>query len=289
MSATHLQEQIETILGAAVQHQTPLSGGMIGQVYQVVLADGRRVVAKVGDVSARLSIEGYMLRYLTEHSQLPVPEVLHSTDTLLLMTFVEGESQLSDAVQRHAAELLAALHEVTQSLFGLERDTLIGPLYQPNPLTENWIDFFREQRLLYMAHIAHEDGPLPAAMLARIERFGAQLENWLIAPDQPSLIHGDIWTTNVLTQDGRVTAFIDPAIYYGHAEIELAYTTLFGTFGSTFGSPFFDRYQALRPIAPGFFEERRHIYNLYPLLVHARLFGMRYVSAVDTTLKQFGY
>jgi fructosamine-3-kinase len=125
--------------------------------------------------------------------------------------------------------------------------------------------------------------------LNRIEKLSTRLTDWLIEPDQPALIHGDIWTTNVLTHNDRVTGFIDPAIYYGHAEIELAYTTLFGTFGQTFGSAFFERYNESRPIEPGFFETRRHIYNLYPLLVHVRLFGLRYVPPIDETLRQFGF
>jgi fructosamine-3-kinase len=137
---------------------------------------------------------------------------------------------------------------------------------------------------MYMARLAHNDGPLPAEMLRRLEKFSAQLERWLVEPDLPSLIHGDIWRNNVLTQHGRVTAFIDPAIYYAHAEIELAYTMLFD---GTFGPAFFERYQ--RPIAPGFFEERRHIYNLYPILVHVRLFGERYLPAVEASLRQFGF
>lgn len=282
--------RITQLLDTPPEHIRPLSGGMIGEVYRVDLADGRTIVAKTGaTAAAKLSIEGYMLRYLHDHSRLPVPEVLHSEDTLLLMTFIEGESRLGHAEQRHAAELLADLHSVTQPQFGLERDTLIGPLHQPNPLTDSWIDFFREHRLLYMARLAHDDGPLPDQLLARIEAFSAHLEDWLLEPDQPSLIHGDIWTTNVLTRNGRVTGFLDPAIYYAHPEIELAYTTLFGTFGRTFGSPFFEHYQRLRPIAPGFFEQRRDIYNLYPLLVHVRLFGGSYINSVDEILRQFGF
>jgi fructosamine-3-kinase len=265
----------------------PLSGGMIGDVYRIELADGRVVVAKVSDTAdASLSLEGYMLRYLAEHSRLPVPQVLHSEDMLLLMTFIEGESYLGAAEQRHAADLLADLHSITQPQFGLERDTLIGPLHQPNPLTDSWIEFFREHRLLYMARLAHENGPLPVEMLRRIEKLSAQLERWLIEPDQPSLIHGDIWRNNVLTQHGRITGFIDPAIYYGHAEIELAYTTLFA---GTFGPAFFECYQQLRPIEPGFFEERRHIYNLYPLLVHVRLFGTGYLPAIEASIRRFGF
>ena len=92
-----------------------------------------------------------------------------------------------------------------------------------------------------------------------------------------------LWTTNILAQDGRITGFLDPAIYYAHPEIELAFSTLFGTFGQ----PFFTWYRQLWHMVPGFFEERRDIYNLYPLLVHVRLFGGGYVGAVDQILKKY--
>src|SRR5690606_31505376 len=101
----------------------------------------------------------------------------------------------------------------------------------------------------------------------------------------PALIHGDLWTTNILAQDGRITGFLDPAIYYAHPEIELAFSTLF----NTFDAPFFERYRQLRPLEPGFFETRRDIYNLYPLLVHVRLFGGGYVGALERFLRRFGY
>jgi fructosamine-3-kinase len=280
-----LPQQIEQLIGAEVLAMHSLSGGMIAEVYRLDLADGRRVVAKLdSSANAKLDREGFMLRYLAQHSQLPVPQVLHSDAQLLLMTFIDGGSQIDQPEQQHAAELLADLHNITRPQFGLEQDTLIGPLSQPNPAYDRWIDFFRDQRLLYMARIAHADGPLPAKMLSRIEALAARLDRWLIEPERPSLIHGDLWTTNILAQQGRITAFIDPAIYYAHAEIELAYTTLFGTFGSAF----FEHYQQLRPINDGFFEERRDIYNMYPLLVHVRLFGGRYVEAVDQILQRFG-
>lgn len=93
-----------------------------------------------------------------------------------------------------------------------------------------------------------------------------------------------MWTTNILAQGDRITGFIDPAIYYGHPEVELAFITLFGTFEQ----PFFDHYHEIRPISTGFFEERCDLYNLYPLLVHTRLFGGSYGTAIERTLHQFG-
>ena len=120
--------------------------------------------------------------------------------------------------------------------------------------------------------------------LRRIERFADNLDEWLIEPARPSLIHGDIWSTNVLASDNRITGFIDPAIYYGHPEIELAFITLF----NTFGDPFFQRYDERNGIAPGFFDTRRDIYNVYPLLVHVRLFGGGYWSGIEQVLSRHG-
>lgn len=276
---------IEEIAGMTIQRITPLHGGMIGQVYRVQLTDDRLLVAKVADSGATtLDIEGYMLRYLAEHSDLPVPEVLHDAPNLLVMTFIEGHSHLDSAVQQHAADLLAALHDVRADQFGLERDTLIGGLHQPNTSTDSWIAFFREYRLHYMARMAHESGRLSSNLRQRIETFSNRLESLIDEPAHPALIHGDMWTTNILAHQGRVTGFVDPAIYYAHPEIELAFSTLFGTFGDDF----FNRYQEHHPLTPGFFEERCDIYNLYPLLVHVRLFGGGYAPQVDAILRRFG-
>ncbi|MBI5668631.1 MAG: fructosamine kinase family protein [Chloroflexi bacterium] len=281
-----LSAQIESVLGQRPVGARVLTGGCIGEVYRVDLPDGRRIVAKVGDgQGASLDIEGYMLRYLAEHSRLPVPAVLHSSPALLLLTFLPGDSFLSDAAQAHAAELLADLHSVRGAAFGLERDTLIGSLRQPNPLTASWLAFFRDHRLWYMAGEAAHAGQLPGSYLPRLEKLGEQLDRWLTEPEHPSLIHGDMWTTNILAIGDRISGFLDPAIYYAHPEIELAFSTLFNTFDAAF----FRRYHELRPIASGFFEERRDLYNLYPLLVHVRLFGGGYVGAVDRILRRFGF
>ena len=286
MIGMRIEERLEDKLGRAVMAVEPLSGGCIGQVYAVRLAGGERMVVKVDEgASPRLEVEGYMLRYLAQHSELPVPTVHVSERRMLVMDFIEGESRFRPETQRHAAELLAALHEVSGPAYGLERNTLIGGLHQPNPWTESWLTFFREQRLLYMAREGEQAGRLPTAVRQRVERFSADLDRWLEEPAHPSLIHGDVWTTNVLAKGERVTGFVDPAIYYADPEIELAFTTLFGTFGR----PFFERYQTLRPLVPGFFEERRDIYNLYPLLVHVRLFGGSYVGSAEKTLGRFGY
>jgi len=279
-----LYARVEAATGQRPNGYRTLAGGCVGEVWRLDFADGATLVAKTGGADARLDIEGDMLAYLNQHADIPVPAVVLSEPDLLLMAYLPGGDAVDAASERHAADLLAGLHDIGQADFGLGFDTLIGGLHQPNTPHESWRDFFRDQRLFYMADEALNAGRLPAAVRARIDDLGAGLDKWIDAAAKPSLIHGDLWGGNVLAAGGRISGLIDPAIYYADAEIELAFSTLF----KTFGDDFFDRYREHRPIAPGFFEERRDLYNLYPLLVHVRLFGGGYVGAVERTLTRFG-
>jgi fructosamine-3-kinase len=278
-------EGVEAHLGERMLSVRPLGGGCIGEVYRAELEEGTPLVAKVDRKGeSHLEREAYMLRYLREKSDLPVPEVYHGSETLLLMEFVEGSSHFSKEAERHAAELLAALHGVTSATYGHERNTLIGGLNQPNPPTESWTDLFREHRLLYMAHVVHEAGRLPAEDLLRVERLSEKLDELIEDPNPPALIHGDVWSANVLAREDRITAFLDPALYYADPEIELAFISLFDSFGNTF----LERYAEIRGIDRAFFETRRDLYNLYPLLVHTYYFGGGYLNSVRNTLDRFG-
>ena len=279
-----LADRVRAATGRTLLRTRPLHGGCVAEVLRLELNDGGALVAKVSQgADEGLVVEARMLRYLAQHSRLPVPRVLYADAGLLLMDFVESEGALDAAAERHAAELLAELHGLTAPAFGFAWDSLIGALPQPNPRTEDWRAFFRDQRLLYMGREALVAGRLPAATFAALERLCGKLERYIDADARPSLIHGDVWGGNVLARRGRIAAFLDPAIYYADAEIELAFSTLFGTFGRAF----FDRYGEIRPLRPGFFEVRRELYNLYPLLVHARLFGGGYAASVARSLARF--
>jgi fructosamine-3-kinase len=280
-----LAEGIEEYLGERLLSARPMGGGCIGEVYRVELEGGAPLVAKVDRKSAsHLEREAYMLRYLGENSDLPVPQVFHGSETLLLMEYVEGSSRFSDGAERHAAELLAALHGISADAYGHERDTLIGSLDQPNLWTGSWSEFFREQRLLYLARVAYEAGRLPKGDLERIHRLAERLDDYLEEPEHPSLVHGDVWSANVLAKGDSITAFLDPAIYHADPEVELAFISLFDSFGDAF----FERYAEIRGIRDGFFEGRRDLYNLYPLLVHVYFFGGGYLESVRTTLRRLG-
>lgn len=276
-----------TALGVPVVRRTSLHGGCIAEVARLDLHDGRSVVekrARAGDATD-LSLEGWMLRYLAEHSVLPVPEVLAAAPDRLVMSYVPHDvGGPSREAEIDAADKLAALHAIRAERFGLERDTLIGPLPQPNGEMASWIEFFRERRLLSMTRRADAAGRLPAGFAARLDRLAGKLDEFLEEPSAPALLHGDAWSGNLLFRGERIAAFVDPAVYYGHPEIELAFTRLFGPFGETFYAAYAER----AGIAPGFFEVRAALYNVYPLLVHVHLFGSGYLAPIDRTLRRHG-
>jgi fructosamine-3-kinase len=284
---TLVKDRIETALGVGVAALAPMPVGFGLAGYKVDLADGHSLAVKLraGSARADLLLEAYMLGELARHSDLPVPAVHFAESDLLAMDFIENDGGgITPDVERHAAELIAALHATPRPNFGYERDTLIGPLPQPNPCSDRWIPFFRDHRLLAMALGAEAEGRLPARLLVRLERLAERLPDYLTEPPAPSLLHGDLWTGNVLVRGNRIAGFVDPAIYWGHPEIELAFTTMFGTFGQAF----FEAYEALLPSEPGFHEIRSALYKLYPTLVHVRLFGSAYLSPIEQTLKRVG-
>ncbi|WP_318568273.1 fructosamine kinase family protein [Salinigranum marinum] len=281
-SETAVGRRVADVFDATVTGVTELDGGMVGTVYRVAFAARDPVVAKTGPTP--LDVEARMLRYLARYSSLPVPAVAYADADLLVLAFVAGSSTTTPAVERDAATRLAALHDRTAGAFGFPFDTLTGPLAQPNPWTASWIDFFREHRLRHVSDLARVAGTLAPDTHDRLDRVAADLADLLTEPARPALLHGDVWTENVLSSDGRVRAFLDPACYYGHPEVELASVA----WTDTFDAAFFERYRAMRGIDPGF-ADRERVYRLFPLVVHVHLFGGGYRERLDRSLAALGY
>ena len=284
-----LKERLQAVLGSPVLEVGPLPVGFGLEGLTLRLADGRRlaVKARAGGAHPSLDIEAYMLGELRRLSALPVPQVHFADADLLVMDFIETDGGgITPGVERHAAELIAELHATPRASFGYARDTLIGPLPQPNPQSALWVPFFRDHRLLHMARAAHREGQLPSPLLARIERLAARASRtiWSSHPS-PACCMAICGRGTCSRAATELRASSIPALYCGSPEIELAFTTMFGTFGPAF----FDAYEALAPLEPGFHATRRGLYNLYPGLVHVRLFGAAYLAGIDRTLRSLGF
>lgn len=279
-------DRIEQLLGRRPQKLQPQSGGDIARGLKLTFDGGDVAMAKFARPGQpSLKLEARMLADLHE-AGLPVPQTLAVDDDLLLLDWVDaGNRGWDESAQKAAGRAIATLHQQPRSRpFGYAYDTVIGSLPQANPRTESWVDFFRDQRLLARADAAVEANQLPAALRHRLDTLAGRLDEWIDRDIAPSLVHGDLWGGNMLPTAEGGAGFIDPAIYDGHGEVDLALAMLFHSVDEAF----FDGYREVRNIAPKFFEDRCALYQLYPLLVHVQLFGGSYVDAVNRTLARFG-
>ena len=176
---------------------------------------------------------------------------------------------------------LAHLHLTSSSQFGLDTDNYIASLRQNNLQTDSWSDFYIEQRLEPMVGLAYFDKLIPLDFLKKFQTIYTKMES-IFPKEKPALLHGDLWSGNVLCNQEGKPCLIDPAIYFGHREMDLAFSKLFGGFDTRF----YEAYESVTPLEPDF-ESRIGIYNLYPLLVHLNLFGTAYLPGIEKIIKRF--
>jgi fructosamine-3-kinase len=187
--------------------------------------------------------------------------------------------------ERHWEDLghgLAELHRCSDDSYGLPEDNFIGRLPQANGQSASWVEFYYKRRLEPQVRLAKENGRWRSGWDALVETVASRLH--VLVPDRPppSLVHGDLWGGNALATVAG-PAIIDPAVYYGHCEVDLAMTELFGGFASRF----YSAYREANPLEDGY-EDRRDLYNLYHLLNHLNHFGGGYAASVDRILRRYG-
>jgi protein-ribulosamine 3-kinase len=198
----------------------------------------------------------------------------------LLLEFVEQRAETTAFWRRFGTEL-AALHRHSNAHFGLDHDNYIGTLVQSNRAHDLWHTFLIEERFGPQLKLARDRKRVEAGLLLRFERLFNRLEQ-LIPKEPPALLHGDLWHGNILCATGEEPVLIDPAVHYGHREMDIAMARLFGGFDQAF----FDAYREAWPLSDGW-EERLELHSLYPLLVHGNLFGGTYFEQVDRMLRKF--
>ena len=276
---------IERALGVAVVQSERIGGGDINDAYRLTLADGRSAFAKYNPVAPPqlFEAEAHGLGWLAQAGALAVPRVLGvgtAPAPFLLLEWVDPGARCRDFDER-LGRGLAALHRAGAPCFGLERANFIGVLRQDNRSAPSWAAFYGERRLEPLARLATQRGVADTSLPRALERLLARLDDLAGPPEPPARLHGDLWGGNLHSSAGQ-PMLIDPAVYGGHREIDLAMMRLFGGFGERV----FAAYEEYFPLAAGA-ADRVSLYQLYPLLVHLCLFGAGYLGQVRRVLERY--
>lgn len=266
------------------------------ECYLLSGADDKKIVAKITDLPVNsngdnsnnaLVAEANGLALIAETKSIRTPEVLYLGAQCLLLEYIADSSQQTH-YWRKLATGLANLHRYTaksrsnlSAPFGLNQNNYCGSIEQVNGWFEDGHEFFAKQRLLHQVHLAYDNGYLESPWVISVESICERLTE-LIPWQSASLLHGDLWPGNILIDEHGEPALIDPAVYYGWREADIAMSLLFG------GLPheFYVAYEDAWPLEQGW-RERVPLYNLYHLLNHLNIFGTSYLPQVQETISRY--
>jgi protein-ribulosamine 3-kinase len=291
MDAALQKMLIEILLtGTGKEHRfisaTAVGGGSINETYKVQTDKGVFFVKvnSAKEYPGMFEAEQKGLELLKDTKVIFIPGV-YGVSSGEQKSVLVSEFVMSGARTKHFfyefGQALARLHAHTQKNFGLDHDNYIGSLKQYNSNRYSWHEFFSEMRLEIQVRLARDSGKVNSTLIRAFERLYGKL-NELFPAEPPALLHGDLWSGNYIAGPGGNACIFDPAVYFGHREMDLAMTKLFGGFDREF----YEGYHAQYPLEKGW-EQRTDICNLYPLLVHVNLFGSTYVNDVTAIVNRF--
>ena len=264
----------------------PLGGGSINEVCHLNTTAGDFCL-KYNSSEAfpkMFETEALALEQLSKPGDIRVPNVIFHSNlpdySFILLEYIRSCSPIRGFFQDFGINL-ARLHRRKNELFGLDYNNYMGSLPQNNCYHASWVDFFIEERLDKQVRLAAEKGLLDEKIIKHFERLYPALYE-ILPEEPPCLVHGDLWSGNFIVSEKGRACLIDPAVYYGNREVDLAMSTLFGGFDKDFYQAYHEEY----PLISGW-KERLEIYNLYPLLVHLNLFGQSYLGSILSTLGRF--
>ncbi|HYG01761.1 MAG TPA: fructosamine kinase family protein [Chryseosolibacter sp.] len=265
---------------------TPSGGGCINNTCVIEAMKGRFFL-KWNDAlkyPGMLAAEVLGLQQVRSANAIRTPRVLAQAETntyqYLLLECIASAPR-SHNFWNDFGRQLALLHSCSSTTFGLDHDNYIGSLPQTNSTHDRWVDFLIHKRLKPQLDLALSNSLIANRTIGMFEKLFLMLPG-VLSERQPCLLHGDLWSGNLMTDENGSPCLIDPAIYFGDNEVDLAMTQLFGGFDLSFLSA----YQEITPLEEGW-RERFDIYNLYPLLVHVNIFGETYVSQLHSMLRRF--
>lgn len=282
-----IEEGLGPLFGNAftVKDYQPVGGGCINQGGYLSTSYGAFFLKfNHSRYQGMFEVEARGLQLLAETGALHIPLVYCTGETddqqhFIVMEWIGTSVPRSDFWER-LGQGLSELHSRQSATYGLHFDNYIGSLPQYNTPYQDWSTFFQQQRLEPQLQLGLQSGRITRALAQEIRDLYPVLSEYFPSAP-PSLLHGDLWGGNLIVDEAGAPALIDPAVYYGHPEMELAFTSLFGGFNDQF----YGAYQAHSSM-PNDFEQRKDLYNLYPLLVHVNLFGGSYLQQVKQVLRK---
>ncbi|PJJ79512.1 fructosamine kinase family protein [Mucilaginibacter auburnensis] len=277
---------VEAHLSTAITGSRFVSGGSINIAYELQTATGKYFL-KVNHKTlypGMFEAEAQGLQLMTQTGTVRVPSIILQGDagneSFLLLEWIDSKRGSVQATTLLGTQL-ADMHRNTAERFGLDHDNYMGSLPQSNRKHNKWSDFFVQERLQPMVSMAVDKRLLEYADAGNFEKLYAKLPE-LFDEEAPALLHGDLWSGNYLTTPADEPYLIDPAVYYGNREADLAMTTLFGGFSNEF----YLSYHEAFPLSKGW-QQRTDLWNLYPLLVHLNLFGAGYLGRVRDAVNSY--
>lgn len=281
-----LADAFEKAIGEKILEARSIHGGDINEAWKVSTQLNKFFIKVNTSAQAQqmLFTELRGLKLLSDSKTILCAEPITCENTgeysFLVLSYIE-EGIKSNSFWQLFGQQLAELHKQSQEKFGLNFDNFIGWLPQSNTEHTNWSDFYIQERLAPQLKLAYEQRLIEENWIKTFEQFFKKLPD-LLPEERPALIHGDLWSGNFLANQEGIPVLIDPAPYYGHREVDLAMTRLFGGFSPLF----YQSYQENFPLQVGF-EERIALYQLYYLMVHLNLFGRTYLNSVLQIIRQY--
>ncbi len=282
----HIEKQLSAKLSKSLNFSwQPVGGGSINATYKIA-AENYYYFVKVNDKAVfknGFKEEVLGLQFLKENGAITPKIIIEGTynnKIYLVLSWIDSAVETT-LFWKNFAHQLADLHLHKEIKFGLEYANFMGELPQKNTFFNDFSTFFVENRLKPQVKLACNKGLLQTKEVQLFESLYQQLPS-IFPAEKPSAIHGDLWSGNFIATANNKAVFIDPAVYYGYREVDLAMSLLFGGFSNTF----YTTYNEVYPLEKGF-ENRKDLYNLYPLLIHLNLFGKSYLQSIKTIVSQF--
>ena len=285
----HIQKNLEEVIHQPISSITfsPVSGGSISQTFKIFINNKFHFFCKINAAKKfplLFEKEKNGFDFLRSQNIFRIPQIVFINEfeekQLLIIEWVDEEIK-NEKFWETFGEKLEQLHSITHTHFGFDEDNFMGALFQSNRKTKNWIDFFINERIEPQMKIAINNNLLDAKHTDKFENLFKKLPA-IFGQENPSLIHGDLWNGNFLCGKNNNPVLIDPAIYFGNRNMDIAMTKLFGGFDNAFYRSYYYHFPKEKNA-----DEQYDICNLYPLLIHLNLFGKSYLPEIIYTINNY--